>query len=152
MTTPDEVIYQTIAPPDLWNRRQDTGKSAAQIFQENGIYLTQANNDFEQGCLDLKEWLNPYETKDEQNGNIIKTANLQICSNCVNLINSLSSIQQDEKRPNVYAKEPHDLTHSADACRYFVSGRPYPPKMAVKPVNRQWQFETKKEEGGFLVW
>ncbi len=152
MTLPEENIYQTIAPPDLWNRRQDTGKSAAQIFQENGIYLTMANNDFEQGCLDLKEWLNPYETRDEQTGEIIKTANLQVTSNCIHLINSLSSITQDEKRPNVYAKEPHDLTHSVDSCRYFVSGRPYPPKPTVQRKSSIWQFETKKEEGGFLTW
>jgi phage terminase large subunit len=132
MTLPTENIYQTIAPPDLWNRRQDTGKSAAQIFQENGIYLTQANNEREQGCFDMKEWLCPYDTKDEQTGDIIKTANIQMTSNCVNLINSLSNIQKDVKNPNVYATEPHNLTHSVDALRYFCAGRPYPAKVAAE--------------------
>ena len=28
----DDDIYTWLAPPDLWNRRQDTGKSAAEIF------------------------------------------------------------------------------------------------------------------------
>ena len=31
----------------------------------------------------------------------------------------LTKIQHDEKKPNVYAKDPHDLTHSVDALRYF---------------------------------
>lgn len=153
MTLPDEQIYQTIAPPDLWNRRQETGRSAAELFQLNGIYLSMANNDFEQGCLDLKEWLNPYDTKDIQTGEIYKTANIQITNNCVNLINSLSSITQDEKRPNVYEKvKQHELTHSVDALRYFVAGRPYPPKMAIPRKSSIWQFEDKKEEGGFITW
>lgn len=153
MTTPEEVIYQTIAPPDLWNRRQDTGKSAAQIFQENGIYLTMANNEFEQGCLNLKEWLAPYDAPDEQTGEMVKTADLQITSNCIHLINSLSNIQHDEKQPNVYAKEPHELTHSVDAARYFCSGRPYPPKMAAKKPNPLWMFNTKNNTRSDLdVW
>ena len=42
-------VYAYLAPPDLWNRRQDTGKSAAQIFAENGISLVKAQNDRVQG-------------------------------------------------------------------------------------------------------
>lgn len=153
MTLADETIYQTIAPPDLWNRRQDTGKSAAQIFQENGVYLTIANNEREQGCLDLKEWLFVYEAKDEQTGETNKTANLKIWNNCYNLINSLSNIQKDEKNPNVYAVEPHDLTHSIDALRYFVAGRPYPPRMEVKKKNNLWMFQSQENtRSGLDIW
>jgi phage terminase large subunit len=153
LTSSDEIIYQTIAPPDLWNRNRDTGISTAQSFQEYGIYLTQASNRVEQGCLDLKEWLYPYDARNEQTGDIYKTANMQIFNNCTNLINSLSSILKDEKDPNIYAKIPHDLTHSVDAIRYFVAGRPYPPKMAVKKSNNQWMFNTNKQEGdGFIQW
>lgn len=151
LTLPSEIIYQTIAPPDLWNRRQDTGKSAAQIFQENGVYLMQANNEREQGCLDLKEWLNPYDSLDEQTGETVKTANLRIFDNCNNLINSLSNIQKDEKDPNVYATEPHNLTHAVDALRYFVAGRPYPPKPAAKRISRQNTFETYEEERNEVI-
>ena len=31
----------------------------------------------------------------------------------------ITKIQKDEKRPNVYANDPHSLTHSNDALRYF---------------------------------
>jgi phage terminase large subunit len=152
-TLPDENIYQTIAPPDLWNRNRDTGDSTAKIFQDNGIYLMQASNRVEQGCLDLKEWLAPFETRHEQTGEIYRTANMLITDNCKNLINSMMNIVKDEKNPNVYATQPHDLTHSIDSIRYFCAGRPYPPKMAVPRVNRQNTFEYKNDnEGGHLVW
>jgi phage terminase large subunit len=142
MTIPSENIYHTLAPPDLWNRRQDTGKSAAQIFKENGINLTKANNEVEQGCLDLKEWLHPYEIRDEQTGEIKKVADLQVTNNCVNAIKSFSNILKDDKYPNIYATEPHALTHSVDAFRYFVSGRPKPN--AQPQPEPHYNFESEK--------
>lgn len=153
MTLPNENIYQTIAPPDLWNRNRDTGNSTAKIFQDSGIYLIQASNQFEQGCLDLKEWLAPYETRNEQTGELYKTANMKIFNNCTNLINSMMNIQKDEKNPNVYAKQPHELTHSVDAIRYFVAGRPYAPKIMVdRPPQREYRFNFEPERNDLDIW
>ena len=59
-----DSIYSTFAPPDLWNRRQETGKSAADLFRDNGVPFTRVSNDRVQGWYNLKEWLKPYE--DEQ--------------------------------------------------------------------------------------
>lgn len=143
MTT--ETIYETIAPPDLWNRRQDTGKSAAEIFQDNGIPLYKAVNDREQGCFALKEWLHPYETRDEQTGETKLTANLQVTTDCPELIRSFQGIPRDEKNPNTYATEPHELTHSADASRYFVAGRPYPAKPAQPTKVYNFDFEKPRK-------
>jgi hypothetical protein len=144
-----DVIYQKYAPPDLWNRRQETGKSAAELFQENGEYLTQASNDRVQGWYNLKEWLKPYE--DEQG---IKTANLVIFKNCVNLIRTLPQLQCDEKNPNDVANEPHEITHGPDAIRYFVSSRPLPTKVTPKKNNNLWMFENPNERKGgqFIEW
>lgn len=73
----------------------------------------QASNDFEQGCLNMKEWLKPIEERDEQTGDIITTANLTIDEGAApNLWRCLVNIQKDKKNPNVYAKEPHNLTHA----------------------------------------
>lgn len=150
LTTKEEKIFQHLAPPDLWNRRQETGKSAAEIFQENGLFLTKTDNNRVQGWLDLKEWLKPYE--DEQG---ILTANLQIFDNCTNLIRTLSQVKRCEKNPNDVAKEPHELTHAPDAIRGFVRGRPIPYKA---PVAKQYgvnpyKFATKNQtEGGLITW
>jgi phage terminase large subunit len=144
----NETIYQTLAPPDLWNRRQETGKSAAQLFQENGLYLMQSNNDRVQGWYNLKEWLKPYE--DEQG---IKTANLVITKNCTNLIRCLPMLQCDDKNPNDVANDPHELTHGPDAIRGYVAGRPIPAKIPQPRVNKQNTFNTEKNDnGGFITW
>lgn len=116
-----EEVYANIAPPDLWNRRQDTGKSAAQIFAENGVPLISAKNDRVQGWYNLKEWLSPGLDETGQ-----PCAPLRIFSNCTNLIRTLPSVTVDPKNPNDVASTPHELTHAPDAIRYFVAGRPVP--------------------------
>lgn len=112
----DEKIQIDYAPPDLWNRNKDTGKSTADIFAENGQYLTKADNNRVTGWLAVHEWLKTY--KDEQ-GQL--NSKLKIFSNCINLIRTLPAVQHDEKNPNDVAVEPHELTHAPDALRYFCT-------------------------------
>lgn len=114
MTT--ENIITDYAPPDLWNRNKDTGKSTADIFAENGQYLTKADNNRVSGWLAVHEWLKIY--KDEQGQ---KTSRVHIFSNCVNLIRTLPAVQIDDKNPSDVASEPHELTHAPDAFRYFCT-------------------------------
>ena len=123
--TGSEEIYATLAPPDLWNRRQETGKSVADIFWEHGIRLTRTSNDRISGWMAVKEWL-----KAEEGG----AARLQIFRGCRNLIRTLPAVQYDEKRVNDVAQEPHELTHAPDALRGFcvywtqaAKGLPKPP-------------------------
>lgn len=111
-----EKIYIDLAPPDLWNRNRDTGKSTFDIFAENGQYLSKADNNRISGWLAVKEWLKPYT--DEQ-GQL--TSKLKIFSNCTNLIRTLPAVQHDERKPNDVAIEPHELTHAPDALRYFCA-------------------------------
>lgn len=112
----EEKIYIDLAPPDLWNRNRDTGKSTFDIFAENGQYLSKADNNRISGWLAVKEWLKPYT--DEQ-GQL--TSKLKIFSNCKNLIRTLPALQHDERKPNDTAIEPHELTHAPDALRYFCA-------------------------------
>ena len=119
----DEVL-EWVAPPDLWNRRQDTGRSVADIFADYGIYLRKASNDRVQGLLDLKEWLKPIQGEAGT-----ATARLRVFDTCRNLIRCLPSVIHDPKRPNDMSNEPHELTHSVDALRYFVSSRPQPTQL-----------------------
>ena len=122
----NEKIYAHIAPPDMWNRRQDTGKSVADNFAELGIPLVKAKNDRVQGWYNLKEWLKPVQ--DEMGQTI---PNLRIFRSCRNLIKSLPVLQFDRLNPNDCAKEPHEYTHAPDAIRYFVAGRPLPAQAPV---------------------
>lgn len=133
----NEEIEQYFAPPDLWNRRQDTGKSAAEIFSQNGVLLTKSSNDRVSGWLNLKEWLKVFEDGEE------KTSRLKFFRNCLNIIRCLPAIRFDEKNPNDCAVTPHELTHSCDAMRYFASARPI--KSDEKPPKEDF-FDSVPEE------
>ena len=116
-----KAIY---APPDLWGRNRDTGKSTAEIFRQNGLVFTKASNNRVDGWLNVKEWLRVNKTRNEQTGEPIETAKVEIFSNCKNLIRCLPQMQHDEKDPNDCATEPHEITHICDAFRYFCISRP----------------------------
>ena len=120
-------VYAYLAPPDLWNRRQDTGKSAAQIFTEHGVPVVRARNERVQGWLALREWL---AVRDDEFG--ARAPRLRVCANCVNLIRTLPAVLVDQKNPNDVAREPHELTHAPDAIRYFVAGRPFAAEAQIE--------------------
>lgn len=105
-------IAAYLAPPDLWNARQETGKSVADIFAESGIYLTQTSNDRIDGWMAMHERLHVFE--DEQG---VQVAKLRIFPQCINLIRTLPQLRYDDKRINDVATEPHELTHGSDAIR-----------------------------------
>jgi len=128
-----ENIYQWFAPNDLDNKNSQTGKSTLDLLREAGLPLVKVSNRKVDGCVCMHEWLRPYE--DEQH---ITTAPLTFFSTCTQAINSISSIQCDEKDPNVFADQPHELTHSVTAIMYFTAGRPRSGKEAIAekhPVN-----------------
>lgn len=139
----DKIKY-FYAPPDLWNRRNDTGKSAAEIFYENGIELTKCSADRINGWLAVKEWIRPYETLDEQTGEKITSANLKVFSNCLNLIKCLPSVQHDEKNVNDVATDPHELTHITDSLRYFCISRTSPTKIKKEIKEQYSEFDYDK--------
>lgn len=144
-----EKIKYTYAPPDLWNRRQDTGKSAFDIFRDCGIHLYKASNDREQGWLNVKEWLKPYNSLDEQTGEGVIKSQFRIFKNCINLIRTLPQVVSDEKNPNDVATEPHELTHAPDAIRYFCSMRTAPSrekKTELTPIQVHKQMIAKRNK------
>ena len=103
-----------LAPPDLWNARQETGKSVADIFAERGVYLTRTSNDRLDGWMAVKEWLKPRPCEDG-----IARPRLRFFPNCRNIIRTLPLLQYDDKRPNDVSNTPHELTHAPDALRGF---------------------------------
>ena len=137
----NEDIYAYIAPPDLWNRRQDTGKSAAEIFTANGVPVIRANNDRVQGWYDLKEWLKPYTDEFGQT-----SARLRIFSTCTELIRTLPSVCFDKHNPNDVSTEPHELSHAPDAVRYFVAGRPIPTFERKEEDEDHIEYDDQLEE------
>ena len=111
-----EVISLYIAPKDLFSRKGETGKSAADIFQENGISLTKINSDRISGWLAMKELMRcEYDHLGYPN------INLRFFDTCKYLIKYLPLLQFNEKKPRDIATKPHLYTHCADSIRYFCS-------------------------------
>ena len=109
-TDDSEQIYCTLAPPDMWSRSQESGRSKADLFYESGLSLTKSSNNREAGWLAIKEML------------AIKTdqPRLKIFRNCTELIKCLPALLIDEKKPTDCSTEPHEITHVPDALRYFA--------------------------------
>ncbi len=116
LTPPQEHIEFTIAPPDMWNRQKDSGKSMAEVFAQNGVGLVRASNNRVQGWMAVKEMLKPLKTDKDK-------PQLLVTSDCKGLIRNLALIQHDDKNPSDCATEPHNITHICDALRYFCITR-----------------------------
>ncbi|MEF9865628.1 MAG: phage terminase large subunit [Oscillospiraceae bacterium] len=114
--TADEP-YIILAPPDLFNRRQESGRSVADIFAENGLTLNKTGNERVSGWLAVKEWLHP--VANEQTGEV--RARMQIFPCCENLIRTLPALRCDEHVGGDVANTPHELTHAPDALRGFCT-------------------------------
>lgn len=142
MTPPGEQISATIAPPDMWNRQKDSGKSMAELFMENGVGILAASNSRVQGWMALKELLKPMRSEKDRPG-------LLLCESCRDLFDHLTTIQHDDKKPEDCATEPHEITHDTDALRYFAvtrllgADRPEEPEL---PELGQEQMTSYDEE------
>ncbi len=123
----DEKIQVTVAPPDMYNRQKDTGKSMAECFEDAGIKLSRADNSRVQGWMILKEYLKPRQAKDGK-----MTARLHISSECRELIRCLPQLMHDEDSAMDVSTHPHEITHICDALRYMCMYRS--SKSAQKPV------------------
>ncbi len=109
------TVEYAVASPDLWNRRQDSGRSGFEIMQAvTGMPPMRAADDRRiPGWRVLREYLN--EESD--------TPRLRICESCASLIESLPLLLTDVNRPEDASGEPHAATHAPEALRYAVMSR-----------------------------
>jgi len=134
-----EDIYAFLAPPDLWARQRESGRTTAAMFAEFGIGLTKAGGARVDGWLAVKEFLKVFFNKRGE-----KTAKLKIFAGCANLIRCLPKLTCDLKNPNDCDVEPHEITHGPDAlrgfCSFWVSGA----KRAENRMKINFEFEKPK--------
>ena len=109
------VTYVT-ASPDLWNRRQETGRSGFEVMQAvDGMPpMRAADNRRIPGWRILREYL----------GGDTSLPVLRIGADCRELIRSLPALLCDALHPEDAAGEPHAITHAPEALRYAVMSRP----------------------------
>lgn len=108
-------VEYVVASPDLWNRRQDSGKSGFEIMQAvcGMPPMTRADNRRVPGWRILREYLNSKSGEPR----------LHICRSCPCLIRCLPALLCDRNRPEDASDEPHSVTHAPEALRYAVMSR-----------------------------
>ena len=126
-TPKGEEIYATLAPPDLFARSQESGKTKASLFSEFGVSLTKTSNDRECGWLAVKELLRGTDA-----------GALGIFSCCTELISCLPALTVDKIRPTDVSNEPHEITHAPDALRGFAIFHSRPAPEAKQTARRRW--------------
>ena len=106
-----------VCSPDLWNRRQDSGKSGFEIMQAiRGMPPMRPADDRRiAGWRILREYLAAKEGQ----------AFLRIAASCNNLISSLPALLCDQKKIEDASSTPHKITHSPEALRYAVMSRAF---------------------------
>ena len=127
-TLPGETVDATFAPPDLWSTQKDTGRTMEEIFRSGGVPLTRADNSRVQGHMLIKDMLAP--GSDGRPG-------LMISTDCRRLLADMTAIQADEDNPGDAAREPHEVTHTVDALRYYCVSR-VAPADPPRPETEEW--------------
>ena len=126
MTEKGESIRYTVASPDLWSRRQESGKSGFDVMTANGLTrMIKADNSRIAGWRIVREYL---KSGSEFGGE----PKLTITASCKNLIRCLPLLRFDEHIREDASDSPHEITHAPEALRYaLMSRRPKP-----KPTQR----------------
>jgi phage terminase large subunit len=114
----------------MWNKQKDTGKSLVDLYLENGVVVTKSSNNRVQGHMIMKNMMSPIPLTDPYVKSLFKEGEvpetmpgLMFFSDLERVIQDIVSIQRDDKNPNDCAKDPHDVTHTVDMCRYFCVSR-----------------------------
>ena len=129
-TLPNEKISLTYAPPDMWSRQKDSGRTMAELFMQNGVAIVKSDNNRVQGHMLIKDMLAPIPLTDPFVKGLFpegeapaKLPGLMFFDTIGQAFSDLKDIQADEKNPNDCAKTPHEITHTVDGIRYFCVSR-----------------------------
>jgi phage terminase large subunit len=133
----DRRVAYAVASPDLWNRRQDSGKSGFELMQSvcGMPPMCAADNRRVPGWRVLREYLSPTKTG----------ARLWISSECTELIRSLPALLCDAVRPEDASYEPHSITHAPEALRYAVMSRTHYTANEDLP-DRNFRFASTRKD------
>ena len=128
-----------VCSPDLWNRRQDSGLSGAEIMQRAAALppMCPADDRRVAGWRALREYLSPSPSHPF----------IRISSDCAELIECLPALLCDPNKVEDASGEPHRITHAPEALRYALMSR---ASLAVDrdsakelPIDRDFKFNRR---------
>ena len=108
-------VDYVVASPDLWNRRQDSGRSGVAVMQSAAAIppLRRADDRRIAGWRVVREYLHG---KDGETW-------LCISPRCRELISCMQGLLCDASVPEDASSTPHALTHAPEALRYALMSR-----------------------------
>ena len=109
----DYPISYAVASPDLWNRRQDSGRSGFEIMQAcPGMPpMIPADDRRIAGWRVVREYLAAGE------------GGLRVCRECGELVRCMGALLCDPDRAEDASSHPHSITHAPEALRYALMSR-----------------------------
>jgi phage terminase large subunit len=120
-----ENLRSFVASPDAFAQRgNESGKTIADQYADNGIMLTRANDDRINGAAFLLKLLGRAATENEKE----IAPQVEISDRCVKLIENIPTLQHDPHRPEDVLKVDIDEDGNGgddpyDACRYGLMVR-----------------------------
>lgn len=141
MTPKNEKIRYTVCSPDLFSRRQETGKSGFEIMTASGLSnMIKADNRRVDGWRVVREYL-------KCDADSVTMPRLSIRPCCVNLIRCLPLLMFDDKVREDAASFPHEITHAPEALRYaLMSRQPKPVQKRKKYCMSAYTFDEPFED------
>ena len=125
-----------VASPDLWNRRQDSGRSGVAVMQAAADIppLLRADDRRVAGWRVVREYLHG---KDGEPW-------LCIAPRCRELISCMQGLLCDASVPEDAASVPHTLTHAPEALRYALMSRAADGNKEQKTDNSHFRFGARR--------
>lgn len=127
--------YHGVADPAIWQKTGHDGPPIGEIFANEGIYWTPADNARVDGLMQVHQRL--------------KEGKLKIFSNCVHLIRTLPALTYDKIKVEDVDTKQED--HAYDAVRYMCMARPVKSVKPEKPFNDGYKY-VDDSEGDISAW
>lgn len=108
-------VEYIVASPDLWNRRQDSGRSGISIMQSAAVLppMRRADDRRIAGWRVVREYLSGRDG----------VPSLRVARQCRELISCMQALLCDANRPEDASSTPHAVTHAPEALRYALMSR-----------------------------
>lgn len=135
-----------VASPDLWNRRQDSGKSGFEIMQAcDGMPPMRSADDRRvAGWRVLREYLSASLGSEKPY--------LRISDRCHELIRCLPALIFDAEKTEDASSNPHSVTHAPEALRYAVMSRARPASLTDDTPDRNFKFPKRNALESYTRW
>ncbi len=143
-----EKIRIRIADPSIWHPRPDPrrdesrGPTIQDDMTAQGVFFMKADNDRQQGKLQVHKRLKVEEQIDEKTGEVITNASIKVFNDCKHFWRTIPTLQEDARNPEDVDTDQED--HIYDEFRYACMFKPIKPKRVQHSNPGSFQSERNR--------